>query len=232
MTSGGVIIWIYDHTDDEDFKSKDTLIDAISGADTTGKIKEWIEQEGYNAQGQRFYQSEIQKSIDDYNKKIITKQVDEATTKKELDDIDLSAISSGAKDEMQGIIAAKEKKLSAEVVAVVEDEKTDAIRRFTDAISKATTQEELDNAIPAFGTIRSEYGSDVKIAVSDAWNRKASELETLSERAFRITSSQISDATTAGRLDSIADELEEIPNLTSSFRSQLKGQIEEKRETL
>lgn len=168
MTSGEMITWIYDHTDDADYKSKEALIDNIK-ADTKGYAKTWVEKEGHTTKGKRVYDAEIQTKIDDINKGYINRirsEIDGANTEPEVRGIDIdSNYESDTTSQLESLKSAK-----MEGISLVTESISD--------ISAARTIEEIDTSIaesPSTGSVRKwspELASELGLAIATAAERK------------------------------------------------------------
>lgn len=164
----GIVDWIYNRLDDDDFIDEDTLNDKIRELDTEGKIEVWQEQySGDNWLNESRSPSGIplQTGLDEYIDRTALEEVESAKTIKELEKI---------KTEDEQVLSAIESK-RIEIEEIEEEELEKEAEDIISLINKADTLSEID-------------AIDIDIEDSDAraraiteWNDRRFEIQEMIE---------------------------------------------------
>ncbi len=236
-----IVVWLYDNIDYDSFSDKNSLEAAALSLDRFGAIKKWMNHSAdwlhdvYKPdKGEHPHTKQwttLRQGIDEWNEKDIMSRIEGAKSQEDLDRISLDEIeSTSIKESLQSLIDEKAKEFKAPEGPPPPDVER-FLRDIEDRLRRATTQEEID-ALPSLSSIKREYGADAARTVSGLVSQRGRDIETLSERAFRNVRTEMNEIATRDGLDSILGRLDDIPNLTSDFRDELRKLINEKKESI
>ena len=220
-----IVEWIDKHITEDDYKSQQTLQDAIANLDDDygsiggwmSKSKDWTKDK-YKGES---LGDKIKSKNEDYISKIRA-EIENANTTTKLKTIDLDK----KYEETTQTILEEQISEKLEELGGGEPGKEGIIDTYKSIIEDAETQEDLDKIV--MGDVRRKYGDDIRKIVSGLVAEKGGELETLSERAFRETSKEVDTARSKYELYGISGELMDIPNLTIDLRRELVKKIRER----